>query len=346
MRIFEGYQKGVNLGGWISQCVSRDKEHFETFITKEDIKRIAGWGLDHIRIPLDYDIVSNEDGSFIEEGFSYIDRALLWAKEYGLHVILDVHKTKGYIFDTLDVPDGDLFFQKKELQDTFIDLWTELAKRYGRYSDYVAFELLNEIVNPDYDKIWNGIAKRAIETIRAIAPDTYILVGGVCYNSVSCVSLLDDPYDDKIVYNFHCYEPLVFTHQAAYWVIGMPSDFCLTYPMSVREYREAGKDIPQAACGALFDEAMEESDQGQVIFEKLFADAIAFAEKKNVPLYCGEYGVIDQAPLPDTVRWFEDIHAVFEKHGIGRAVWNYKQKDFGLVDPHYADILDRLTKLL
>ena len=40
MRVFEGYQKGVNLGGWISQCVSYEKEHFDTFITKADIERL------------------------------------------------------------------------------------------------------------------------------------------------------------------------------------------------------------------------------------------------------------------------------------------------------------------
>ena len=181
-----------------------------------------------------------------------------------LDVILDIHKTKGYMFDPLEVANGDLFFQKTELQDFFVALWEEMARRYGQYKDYVAFELLNEVVNPAVDKIWNGIAKRTIEAIRAIVPDVYILVGGVCYNSVSCVSRLDDPYDDKIVYNFHCYEPLVFTHQAAYWVVDMPAD----------------------------------------------------------------------------------IHATFEKYGIGRAVWNYKQKDFGIVDPHYEEILDEVVKNL
>ena len=94
------------------------------------------------------------------------------------------------------------------------------------------------------------------------------------------------------------------------------------------------------------ENGIEATDKGTVIFDKLFADAVAFAEKKNVPLYCGEYGVIDQAPIEDTVRWFEDIHATFEKYGIGRAVWNYKQKDFGIVDPHYEEILDEVVKNL
>ena len=41
MKRFEGFEHGVNLGGWLSQCVSYEKEHFDTFILEEDIKRIA-----------------------------------------------------------------------------------------------------------------------------------------------------------------------------------------------------------------------------------------------------------------------------------------------------------------
>ena len=70
--------------------------------------------------------------------------------------------------------------------------------------------------------------------------------------------------------------------------------------------------------------------------EDIFEDAIAAAEKYNVPLYCGEYGVIELAPKDDTKRWLADIHSVLEKHGIGRAVWNYKGKDFGIIDSDYG----------
>lgn len=346
MKKFEGYQRGVNLGGWISQCVSYEKEHFDTFITEQDIKTIASWGLDHIRVPIDYDIIMEEDDTFKPEGFAYIDNCIAWCEKNGLNVILDVHKAKGYMFDTKEVANPDAFFEDEELQNSFVHLWEELARRYGSKHEMVSFELLNEIVNPKMDKIWNGIAKRTIEAIRVIAPEVHIILGSVCYNSVSCVPLLDDPYDDKIVFNFHCYEPLVFTHQSAYWVEGMPSDFHISYPKSAEEFREASKLIGQAAMGAIFDEKIPADAQGQHVFEILFADALAYAEEKNVPLYCGEYGVIDQAPLPETVKWYEDIHNTFEKYGIGRAAWNYKQKDFGLVDPHYAEIQDELVKRL
>ena len=39
MRRFEGYMRGVNLGGWLSQADETTKEHYDTFITEADIKR-------------------------------------------------------------------------------------------------------------------------------------------------------------------------------------------------------------------------------------------------------------------------------------------------------------------
>lgn len=81
-------------------------------------------------------------------------------------------------------------------------------------------------------------------------------------------------------------------------------------------------------------------------FERLFKQADEVSKKFGVPLYCGEYGVIDRTDPRSALNWFADIHAAFEKMGVSRAVWNYKQKDFGITDEHYRDILDRLVKLL
>ena len=51
MKTLDGFKKGVNLGGWLSQG-PLDKEHLDTFITEKDIARIASWGLDHVRLPI------------------------------------------------------------------------------------------------------------------------------------------------------------------------------------------------------------------------------------------------------------------------------------------------------
>ena len=52
MRIFTGYQKGVDLGGWFSQC-DHTEQRYDTFITAADFAVIRSWGCDHVRLRLD-----------------------------------------------------------------------------------------------------------------------------------------------------------------------------------------------------------------------------------------------------------------------------------------------------
>jgi hypothetical protein len=137
---------------------------------------------------------------------------------------------------------------------------------------------------------------------------------------------------------------LVFTHQKAYWVEGMTKDFDMAYPASLEEYREKSRPFSKESMGAIYTEGLK--DIGTELFEALFRKAVQTAEERNVALYCGEYGVIDQAPLEDTVRWYQDIHDVFRKHGIGHAAWTYKDKDFGLIDKHYEPVREKLIALL
>ena len=74
-------------------------------------------------------------------------------------------------------------------------------------------------------------------------------------------------------------------------------------------------------------------------------EAVKAAENAGVELYCGEFGVIDQAPVESTLRWFEDVNQIFREYDIGYAVWTYKEKDFGLVDSHYDNIRNDLIAL-
>ena len=79
---------------------------------------------------------------------------------------------------------------------------------------------------------------------------------------------------------------------------------------------------------------------------EVFKKAADYAAEQNVPLYCGEYGVIDKAPAEDTYRWHKDVFTAFQKYGIGRALWNYKEKDFGLMDAHLDSVRDKLVEVL
>ncbi len=339
MKEFKGYKKGINLGGWLSQC-KHSKEHHESFITESDVKRISEWGLDHIRLPIDYELVRSDNDSFIEEGFEYIDRCLEWCGKYKLNMILDLHKTAGFSFDE----EENDFFKNTLLQDKFISLWEEFSRRYGKYSDKLAFELLNEVVDENVADIWNDIIRRTIPAIRKYAPVTKILVGGVRNNSVLWVRKLDAPYDENVVYTFHFYEPLIFTHQSAYWVDKMPADFSTEYPNDLNKFVDETEKFLPAMHRDIYDIVRsEKADKGFI--KAAFHDAVKTAEERNTALYCGEYGVIDRTSLSSALNWFSDINSVFEEYGISRAVWTYKGKDFGITDEHYSEIADKLIKL-
>lgn len=341
MKTWAGYQKGINLGGWYSQC-DYSEDRFENYIKKEDVANVATWGIDHVRVPIDYNLFQNEDGSYIEKGFERIQKIIDWCGEYKLNMILDLHKTYGYSFDKGENESG--FFENEEYQERFYKIWEELAKRYGKYSDRVAFELLNEVTKKDYIDTWNRIADTCIARIRAYAPDVYILIGGYYNNSIVSVPDLNPPVDDRIIYNFHSYDPLVFTHQGAYWVENMKLDYRVPFDISMRRLLDDTVGMLGNAFGTYPEVENPEKPLDARFFRALFADAIKVAEERNVALYCGEYGVIDLASPEDTLKWYKAINEVFEENGIGRAAWNYKQMDFGLSDERLEGIFDELKK--
>lgn len=345
MRSFEGFRKGVNLGGWISQFARYDEEHFDSFITGDDIADIASLGFDHVRVPVDYNVLEDEEGNPKEKGFRYLENCREWCEKHDLNMLIDLHECFGYSFDPLKKDmDRRKFFYDDALQGRFMKLWEEIAQRFREYPDQVAFEPLNEVVLMEVADAWNDIVTKYVAMMRRIVPDSYLVIGGVCYNSVSTVPLLDFPLDERIVYNFHCYEPMIFTHQGAYWLEGMPSDYRIGYPRTLKEYREEGDKLEADVNGAVYTEGIREIGEG--FFEDIFSPAIKKAEADNVPLYCGEYGAIDLAAGEDRLRWLKDIHAVFNKYGIGRALWNYKEKDFGMQDESFAAIRDRFIAIV
>lgn len=338
MKKWNGYQKGINLGGWLSQA-ELTKEHCSSFIQESDIQQIAQWGFDHVRLPVDYNLVQDGNGNFIESGFVYIDSCIEWCGKYNLNMILDLHKTAGFSFDDGENEKG--FFYSEDMISRFTALWTEFAVRYAKYSTRLAFELLNEIVDECDNEPWMKIAGNTVNIIRKYSADIKILIGSYYNNSVQTVKHIAMPFDENIVYNFHCYEPLLFTHQGAYWVKDMPADFRISYPVSKSEFLEKSGILPDIK---VFADIVPENGFSAGYFENLFREAVEIAEKRDVMLYCGEYGVIELADPESAVNWYRDIHSVLEKHGIGRALWCYKSKDFGITDGKLNIVKDDIIR--
>ena len=338
-------QKGINLGGWLSQC-EPTVERYETFIKEEDFKIIKDLGFDHVRVPVDYNLVEEEDGTYTD-GFKYIERAILWAKKYNLNMILDLHETYGFVFDDDTKVE---FFSDRAVRERFFKLWETFAHKYAKYKDMLAFELLNEVTKEEFGPIWNETIIEAVERIRKIDKDVKIIFGGTRNNSLSDLVKLPVIKDKNLIYTFHCYEPLIFTHQGAYWIPTMPLDFRIDYPIKKEELIKAKngplKGVYERWGGeeGFYFGLTEDEYISRNIFEKLLENVLKFAKDNDLTLYCGEYGVINLADVNAKVRWYEDIHKVLEKYNIGRALWSYREMDYGIIDDLNKDVLKDIVK--
>ena len=342
MKIWNGFQKGVNLGGWFSQC-DHTEERYDTFIRDDDFAVIRSWGADHVRLPIDYELLEDKDAQPLEGGYARLQHVVDVCRENGLHLIFDLHKTAGFSFDANEGEAG--FFDSEKYQERFDCLWEHIADRFGQNSELLAFELLNEITEQSYCAAWNRIAAECIRRIRGKAPDVPILVGGYWHNSARSVKDIAVPLDDHIVYNFHCYEPLIFTHQGANWIPGMDPAFRIPVTAGFGEMSEAAK-ANGAESFAGYDAYAPETTLSADYFRAFMEEAVRTAEERGVPLYCGEYGVIDRAAPEQALVWFGMIHEAFESYGIGRAAWSYRKMDFGLSDERMDAVRPELIKLL
>lgn len=334
-------KKGINIGGFLSQC-THEESHYDTFFDASDMEQISQWGFDHVRLPFDYNVVQDENGAPIESGYTRLAGLVQMAEKYHMNIILDLHKAGGYDFnDAGDLSKNNLFADETMIE-RFLAIWTEIAERFGK-APHVAFELLNEVVETENADGWNALIERTITAIRALAPLTPIIYGGIKWNSADTLKLLNPPLAGGIIYTFHFYEPLLFTHQRAFWVPEIKDVEPITYPDNMAAYK-AKSEILGIKGEAVVNTSIE--TMGKPFIDDMIRGALAAAEAAGVPLYCGEFGVIDQAPVEDTVRWFADMMDVLISHQIGHAVWTYKQKDFGLIDPHYASVRDEIISIL
>ncbi len=335
------FVKGVNLGGWLSQYATYDHDHFRTFITRADIEQIASWGIDHVRLPVDYPVLESDDAIGVprEDGYAYIDQCLEWCADAGLAVILDIHEAPGFTFRN-DLEEGDAasntLFTDAAVQDRFVALWQTIVRRYVDSPVPLVFELLNEVTLPDNGP-WNALASRTVDAIREVAPEAVIMIGGTHNNAVKGLAGLVEIDDPHIVYTFHTYEPLYFTHQNAPWAEGprrwggSPS-----YPGYLDGLSEWLDSNPQHN---QFREDHVDRRMDRELLAEVVAPAVAFAKRTGRDIYCGEFGVADWVEPASRRAWLADFLGLLREHGIGFGLWTYKAMDFGLVDLR-GDVVD------
>lgn len=327
------FHKGINIGGWLSQyefLTEQPNVHFSTFITEKDIKQIKDWGFDHIRLPVSgYLLYDRERKELNPVPLSFIDQCIDWCKKYQLNLILDLHDLWGNVYGAMDTPMPLL--TDENLKNNFFTIWEKMADYYKNVTGItIMFELLNEVSDAS-GHLWNSLYKEAVLRIRAIDQNRLILIGSNCQNSVFYLNQLELINDPNVYYNFHYYDPQVFTHQKAHFSEEMVEfNQTVTYPGDISAFAEYLKAHPKYQLKYAL--VADETSNDRALMDKLLGHALAFIHDSSCQLYCGEFGVIDSAPPNEAAKWINDFLEILDANGIGHSLWNYKSLDFGLLN--------------
>lgn len=317
--------KGTNVAHWLSQSRARGTER-EQFFTKADVENIAKMGFDHIRLPIDEEQMWNENGDRNQDAFQLMENCVNWCKESNLRVIIDLHILRSHHFNAEEKP---LWTDPAE-QEKFYTLWLDLSKALLQFpNSLVAYELMNEAVADDPEE-WNKLVANAVSRIREVEPERTIVIGSNRWQSYDTFDVLKVPENDSnIILSFHFYEPFLLTHYGASWTYLRNYEGPVHYPgviLTQDEYSSLSEEI-QGVVGNWVGREFNKEVMGE-----MWQEPINKARELNLPLYCGEFGVLDKAPQEDRLNWYRDMIELFQEKGIGYANWNYKSDSFGLIN--------------
>jgi glucan 1,3-beta-glucosidase len=239
--------RGVNLGGWLvlekwmtpslfdglaatdetSWCVelgrdapSRLRQHWANFITREDFAWLAAVGINAVRIPLGHWIFGppypyhaayrGNPFPFVEGGIEVLDRALDWAEEFGLRVVLDLHAAPGCQngFDNGGMKDVCEWHTREDFIAHSVAMLARLAERYRTRRCLHGIELLNE---PRWDvptDLLKAYYLRAYDAIRAHCPPENLAV--VFHDGFrshrAYLGFMQPPVHENVIIDIHRYQ--------------------------------------------------------------------------------------------------------------------------------------------
>lgn len=188
------------------------KEYLNTYVTKSDIAYLKKIGMNSVRIPINYRLLTpeNHPGIWLPAGFKILDNVVKWCREEGIYVILDMHAAPGgQTGENIDDGWGYPFlFTSKASQDRLIEIWKKLAERYKNNPAVLGYDLLNEPIPTfkGYDTLNSRLEplyKRITKSIRQVDKNHIIILEGAQW--ATNFKAFGKPFDSKLVYEFHKY---------------------------------------------------------------------------------------------------------------------------------------------
>lgn len=314
--------KGINLSHWLSQRSTPLSKSNQGFVTYSDFKVIASLGFDHVRLPIDEEVMWNENGEVNKYAFKLLHNAIKWAIKCKLNVVVDLHIVRSHYFNAaFEGKINKLWTDPKE-QEHFVDLWKDLSEELCKYpNDRLAYEIMNEPTAPQHDQ-WNQLIEKTYSSIRELEKERVLIFGSNMWQSVDTFKFLNVPSGDKnILLSCHFYEPFLLTHYKAEWTEYKDVDFEVNYPGEIIDVKNMEKLSE--------NEKKKYYRWKNVIWNKdLLKDYLIRAkfraDELGLNLYCGEFGVYKKAPKGAAYKWYRDLTEVFDELNIAWCKWDYK----------------------
>jgi len=318
---------GINTSAWFAQVYDTrgyTKAHFESWVTADDISLIKAMGFDHVRLSVNPQPMFTEGRpNEIPAGYlGYLDAAVKMILDQGLAVIIDLH------------PESD-FKARLAKDDSFVqqvaDFWRALAAHYSTTdADRVFLEVMNEPEFSDSYR-WYGVQAKLAAAIREGAPRNTIIAVGAHWSDDDDLVFLEPLRDPNIIYDFHFYEPHIFTHQGAtwgtyfwQWVKGLP------YPSSAESAAQVAAGVPDAT-DRLIVIRYGQDHWGAERIQAEIGQVADWAKRHGVPVLCDEFGVYREYADPhDRAAWIHDVRTALDRDEIGWTMWDYSG-NFGVV---------------
>lgn len=320
------FSRGVNLTLWFEASSPRTIQ-FKRF-TQTDFENIKSLGADVIRLPINlHAMTGGKPGYVLDPLFlSFLDQAVDMAEKTGIHIILDNHS-----FDPIVPTDPNI-------ERILLAVWTQMAAHFRDRSDLVVYEILNEPHGIDPAK-WARVQGKVIDAIRKVDARHAIIVGAANFNNIPDLKKLPKYSDANLIYTFHFYDPMVFTHQGAGFTGPSLQDLRgVPWPPSAGP----APDVPPSLRGSWYESVLRNyaKEGGVDRMEASLAEAAKFAADRGVRVFCGEFGVMKTvAEDADRIRWYREVREWLERNGISWTSWDY-HGSFGPFKPVFGGRFD------
>jgi endoglucanase len=327
---FAHLKRGINLAGWFWYAPETDTG-VENRFHDADFQLLHDLGFTFARVPIDLDFVMDDsrDDLLDPEKLALLDDGIQRLLDHDIAVVIDLHSTS--LADS-DAANYSGALEDPAFVDVFVEFWQSFAAHLTQYDpERVFFGPMNEPVFEDDPSAWLPIQERLLTAIRDVASEHTLIGTGALWSSRETLlemTLLADP---NIVYDFHFYDPFVFTHQGATWTWNAVASMRdIPYPSSPEAVQAVADTLrnPESKA-AILDYGQQRWDATKVEAEiERVAD---WAAENNVRIICTEFGTYrPYAPDADRALWIHDTRTAFEKFGIGWAMWEYDES-FGVM---------------